>query len=147
MEPICSLPYLCPPPVPILSQLHPVPTTLSHFLKIRLNIILQSTSGSPHWSLPSGFPNRTLCTTLPSPICATRPTHLILFDFTNHTILGKEYRSLSSSLCKFNIQNINYLLDCKGSCQNLDTKQHNYDSTTWQDCKDACHYNGHVQSY
>ena len=41
--------HKCPPPVPILSQLHPLPTTPLHFLKIHLII-----SSHLRLGLPSG---------------------------------------------------------------------------------------------
>jgi hypothetical protein len=43
--------HKCPPPVSILSQLNPVHTLTSYFLKNHLNTVLQSTPGSPQWSL------------------------------------------------------------------------------------------------
>jgi hypothetical protein len=36
-----------------------------------------------------------------SSMCATCPAYLILFHFITRTILVEEYRSLSSSLCRF----------------------------------------------
>ena len=47
--------HKCPPPVRIVSQLHPVVTTPAYFLKIHLNIILPSASGSPQWPLSLRF--------------------------------------------------------------------------------------------
>src|SRR5215475_14186647 len=64
--------HKCPPPVPILSQLHPVPTTPSNFLKIHLNIILPSTSWSPQWPLSLRRPHQ-------------QPLHNSILPHTRHT--------------------------------------------------------------
>jgi hypothetical protein len=90
-----------PPSVSILSQLNPVHTPTSHFLKIRLYIIFRSTPRSTKWSLSLSFPRKTLYTPLPFFIRATCSVYLILLDLITQTTVGEKYRSLSSSLWIF----------------------------------------------
>ena len=67
------------------------------------SLCLQLCLGLPSGLFLSGFPTKTLYL-LPFStyvhIRDTCPAHLIL-DFITRTILGEEYRSLSSSLCSF----------------------------------------------
>ena len=90
-----------PPHVPILSQNDSVHAPTTHFLKSHLNIILPSTSGSPKRSLSFRFPHQNPVYTYTLPICPACHAYLILLDLIARTILGVEYRSLSSSLCSF----------------------------------------------
>ena len=103
MEPERSLPHsqvpvTCPNLEP--ARPSPYPPNLTSWRSI---LILSSHLhlGFPSVLFPTGFPTKTLFTTLLSSMCATCPTQLIFFDFITRTILGEQYGSLSSSLCRF----------------------------------------------
>jgi hypothetical protein len=53
--------------------------------------------GLPSELFPSGYPTKTLYT----PLLFPHTAHLILLDMINRTIVGEQYRSLSSSLYSF----------------------------------------------
>ena len=93
--------HKCPPPVPILSQFDPLHISSSHILKVHLNIILPSTSGSHKWSLSFRFPQQDplYAFTFPHTRYMPRPSHSFRFTHPNNT--GEEYRPFSSSLRSF----------------------------------------------
>ena len=84
-----------------LSWVNPVQSIYPHPTSWRSILILSThlRLGLPSGLLPSGFPSKTLYTSLFSPIRAISPAHLILLDFITRTILGEEYKSFSSPFC------------------------------------------------
>ena len=101
---ISKVPYRihkCPPPFLILSHIYPIHDLISHFLKTHFNIILATTPGSSTWSLSITLSHQNPECTSPLPIRATCPALLILLDLITRTILGEEYKSLSSLSCSF----------------------------------------------
>ena len=84
-----------------LSWANPIQSTYPHPTSWRSILILSThlRLGLPSGLFPSGFPTKNIHAPLSTPIRAICPAHLILLDFITRTILGEEYRSLSSSLC------------------------------------------------
>ena len=99
--------HKCLPPVPILSQLYPVRTPTSHFLKIHLNIILPSMTGSSKWYRSLRFPTTTLYTPLPHKCYMPCPSHSSRFDYITDIVLTESvlifncYRVMTSQLTTF----------------------------------------------
>jgi hypothetical protein len=102
MEPESSLTYSQVPDTCLYPETTPSsPHNPSNFLKSILILSSYLCLGLPNGLFPSGFPTNILCTPLSSHVRATCPSNLILLDFTTRTVLGKEYKSFSSSLYNF----------------------------------------------
>ena len=126
--------HKCPPPVPILTQLDPVHTPTSKFLKIRLNIILPSTSGSPHWPLSPRFPHQNPVHASPFPSYALHAQLISFFSiFITRTILGEEYRSLL-------LQNFVQIFSVQREKMPRNKRAWMI-SLHWVSCKQTCHTN------
>ena len=68
-----------------IQSIYPHPTSCRSILILSTHLRL----GLPNGLFHSGFPTKTLYTTLSSPIRATWPAHLILLHFITRTILGQ----------------------------------------------------------
>jgi hypothetical protein len=77
----------------MLSQINPVHTSPSYFLKIHFNIIFSFMLNSSKWPRSLRFPHQSLYGPLLSPIRATCPAHLIILDLITRIIFSAEQKS------------------------------------------------------
>ena len=81
--------HKCPPSASILSQLDPVHTPTSYFLKSILVLSYHLRQGLPSGLFLSRFHTKILYTPLLSPIRATCPTHIMSIFFLSWTVTLK----------------------------------------------------------
>ena len=93
--------HKCPRPVPILSQLDPVPARTSYFLKIHLILSSHLWLCLPSGLFPSGVPTKNLYTPLLSPHALHAPPISFFLDFITRTILVEQYRSFKPHIMQF----------------------------------------------
>ena len=74
-----------------VQSIYPHPTSWRSVLILSIHLHLGLLNGL----LPSGFPTKTLYTSLSSSIRATCPAHLLLLDFITRTLLDEQYRSFN----------------------------------------------------
>ena len=84
--------HKCPPPVPILSQLDPVHTPTSYFLKIHLNISSQLRLGLPVVSFPQVSPPKP-CTRLSPPPYAphAQPISFLILSLAQYWVSSTDH--------------------------------------------------------
>ena len=96
MKPEAPLPLSqSPPHVPILSQINPIYTALSHVLNIHFIITLSSTPRPPKWSLSRRSPHQTPVRTssLVHTCYMPRPSHSSRFHRPNNTVRSTVHKA------------------------------------------------------